>query len=489
MSLCPFGTEAEKTIIPSVKSLGPQAELRLHYIGSETPSTNPADAPAFKSMHGPSEVDEDIRQLCIIKNFPDKYMDYLLERNLKVNDPDWKTPAKKVGLDPDKIQACVTSGEGAKLFSASIKESEAKKANASPTIEVAGKPYTGARGVRSFTLAMCGAIKASGADVPDACDKAQKMPPDASAGGAGCGDNGQQPPVEFNVKVVTETACPFCKPTLTDAIALKHTAAHISVVDSESPEGKDLVARYHVHTLPFYYLEKKVEQDPAFQNMNGFYVRTGDGYSIASGSDSFLPAIQLDRNRVPHHLDVFVESLAPYTPTFEGQLVQMLAQEASPDVTFSIHYVVQETVKGEEKSPASDKSPSTDVRSASLKKELESVAAGPLTSIRGDSELQEDMRQVCLFQHASMGTFFTYLSCRNKNLMDDSRADTCLQMTDAVQKCMQGPEAEKLLRQDAHMARDLNITGGPTLLWENRYGPFGWHDADWRVILGEKKEK
>jgi len=496
MSMCPFGTQAENAIFPAVKSLGPLAELRLHYIAGEQPEQPGSDGkavkPVFRSLHGQPEVDENIRQLCAMKHYPDKYMDFILERNLKIRDADWQSAAKKVGLDPTNIEACAAGDEGAKLLSASIKESEARKAQSSPTIDINGLPYTGARGIRSVTLAMCNALTASGVKLPDACDKALQMPPDpVPGGGAGYGGDGtdqkQMPPVAFDVKVIMETSCSFCKPTLSDAIKRQHAGARVSVVDADSPLGVYMIARYNVRTLPFYYFDKKVEEDSNFENMKGYYIKTGDGYSIAPGADTYMPSIQLDRERVPHHLDVFVESNSPFTVPFEAQLAKMLVDIGAPDLTFSIHYIVQETVKGEEKSFSSGKLPSTEVRAASLKNEFQTVSVGPLTSRGGERELQEDMRQICLFQHASIGTFFMYLTCRNQNLAADSWGDTCLQMTDSIQKCLEGPEAENLLRQDARLVRDLGITAGPLLLWENRYGPFGWHEVDWNAILAEKE--
>ena len=66
---------------------------------------------------------------------------------------------------------------------------------------------------------------------------------------------------------------------------------------------------------------------------------------------------------------------------------------------------------------------------------------------------------------------------------------TCLELTEPLNRCLSGPEAESLLRKDARLVRELGISGGPVLLWENRYGPFGWHEVDWNTVLGQKKEK
>ena len=227
--------------------------------------------------------------------------------------------------------------------------------------------------------------------------------------------------------------------------------------------------------------------DPSFNNLKDYYVEKGDGYTMRMGLDTYMPGVQLKRDRVPHHLDVFVESQSPFTVQVEGELMKFLSETDVKDLTFSMHYIAQETVKGDESASASAKSPSTGVRAAPLKQELKTVDAGPLTSRRGEEEIREDMRQVCLFQHSSIGTFFTYLACRNQNVSDATRGEKCLQMSDPLKKCLEGPEAENLLRQDARLVRELGITAGPVFLWENRYGPFGWYQADWKKLVSEGK--
>lgn len=494
MSQCPFGTKAEDAIFPAVKSLGKHVDFNLYFIANEEPAlpAEPGGKPAktaFKSLHGQPEVDENIRHLCAMKNFPKQYMDFILERNINIRDGNWQAAAKKVGIDPAKLEACSAGEEGAKLLSDSIKITQARGAGSSPTIDLNGSPYMGARGERSITLAVCDALGTKGIPLPDACEKAKNMPPDPSAGGAGCEDGAapQAPPVAFDVTVLTDRSCAACgEPTLIDEIKDSHTAARITVIDVNSEEGKAFIKLHDVRSVPYYFLEKKVESDPNFSAVKGFYAKTEDGYFILPGSDTYMPALRLDRKRVPHHLDLFVESNSPFTAQVEAQLTKFLAESDIKDLTFSIHYIVQETVTGERADTPAETELSTDIRAASIKEELGTVSAGPLTSRRGQAELLESMRQVCLFQHASAGTFFTYLTCRNQNLMDTGRGDTCLQMSEPIQQCLQGPQAEALLRQDAKLVRDLEITGGPVFLWENQYGPFGWYEADWKRIITEK---
>ena len=485
MSQCPFGVTAENVIFPVVRSLEPHVDFNLYFIADMEPAAQAA-APAFKSLHGQPEVDENIRHLCAMKRFPKQYMDFILERNVSnAKGPDWQAAARKVGIDPAALDACASGEEGAKLLSDSIKVTQARGAQGSPTIDLNGAPYKGSRSVRSITLAVCDALNAKGVALPDACEKAKAMPPDApQEGGAP-----QRPPVAFDVKIVTDPSCSVCGPTLTESIKQSHAGARISVLDVNSEEGRDLVKRYNIQTLPFYFLEKKIESDPNFGHMKAYYGKVrDDGYAIPPRPDTFAPSVQLDRERIPRHLDIFVESLSPFTSQVESQLMKFLAESDIQDLTFSIHYIMHETAKGGSEVPLAGKSSPDAVRSAPLKAELDSVSTGPLTSRRGEPEVQENMRQVCLFQHAPVGTFFTYLTCRNQNILDEARGDVCLKMSEPIQQCLQGPEAESLLRRDARLVRELGITSGPVLLWENRYGPFGWYEVDWKQMMMENEK-
>ncbi len=63
MSYCPYGTQAEKGIIPVIKTLGNNVDFKLRFV--------------YYSMHGQKELNENLRQYCIQKEQPSKLLDYL----------------------------------------------------------------------------------------------------------------------------------------------------------------------------------------------------------------------------------------------------------------------------------------------------------------------------------------------------------------------------------------------------------------------------
>jgi hypothetical protein len=55
-----------------------------------------------------------------------------------------------------------------------------------------------------------------------------------------------------------------------------------------------------------------------------------------------------------------------------------------------------------------------------------------------------------------------------------------------VQACVESGMGEDLLLKTARLSRELNISEGGHVLWENQYGPFGWQEAGWRALLDGK---
>lgn len=166
-------------------------------------------------------------------------------------------------------------------------------------------------------------------------------------------------------------------------------------------------------------------------------------------------AALMDRPRAPRHLDVFVDPLAPFAAGAEEELFGLLARSAIKDLTLSMHYLVQES------------------------------ASGSLTSPRGEAGVRESLRQACLFHAAPFVDFVAYRACRGGAL--DGTGDSCAPRDARLQECVEKGQGERLLRADARLARELGVRTSIALLWENRRGPFGWHDAAWRRLLEESQ--
>lgn len=138
MGQCPFSAAALEKIITAKKDgrLPRDFKLDCHYIARLVapckPCGEPADMLKFSSLHGQAEVEEDIRQLCIKKYEPEKFLDYLLLRNKDIGSADWEAPAGEAGIGIEVIKKCALNKEGKTLLKEDIKRAEELNITASP---------------------------------------------------------------------------------------------------------------------------------------------------------------------------------------------------------------------------------------------------------------------------------------------------------------------------------------------------------------------
>ena len=132
MSQCPFGLKALNAMKEVIGAFGADVKLIVHFIGDEQ-NGQPS------SMHGQGEVDENIRELCAAKAYPDayKFMDYIWCRNQNIRDANWQACATN-GIEAKKIEDCF-NGEGKQLLLDDIKVAKALSIGASPTWIANGK--------------------------------------------------------------------------------------------------------------------------------------------------------------------------------------------------------------------------------------------------------------------------------------------------------------------------------------------------------------
>ena len=140
MSYCPYGVQAEEKLIPVIKKFGDQIDFKLQFIAREKEKSSAQDITPFTSLHGYPEVAENIRQLLIAQEYPDRYLDYILCRGKKL-DKSWEDCAEKLGIDVAKIQALFDAPEAEQLFRENIQRAAALGIKASPTILVDGHKF------------------------------------------------------------------------------------------------------------------------------------------------------------------------------------------------------------------------------------------------------------------------------------------------------------------------------------------------------------
>ena len=184
MAFCPYGNDAESQMKPVVDALADQANFNLHYIiyqNYQSADNCLTDEMKYCSMHTKTEVNQDIRELCVQKYQPDKLWDFILKINTDTDatnvEEDWEGIAQEVGLDIDQIKTCQQE-EGTALLDQELTltdqlypvQSPKKhrddsghyqtevKIQGSPTIVINGIIYDGKTSVTDYQKAICSAF-------------------------------------------------------------------------------------------------------------------------------------------------------------------------------------------------------------------------------------------------------------------------------------------------------------------------------------------
>lgn len=99
MSLCPFGRQAEYSILQYLRTKFEEKErprLEVRYIFYSRPVSDGGQAQAFTSLHGEKETEENLVQIVLRDQFTPVFHDYLLAR--AGSDAPWRELARKLGL-------------------------------------------------------------------------------------------------------------------------------------------------------------------------------------------------------------------------------------------------------------------------------------------------------------------------------------------------------------------------------------------------------
>lgn len=97
---------------------------------------------------------------------------------------------------------------------------------------------------------------------------------------------------------------------------------------------------------------------------------------------------------------------------------------------------------------------------------------GGLRSMHGSAEVEENLRQVCVQEHyGSDYAFMDYLDCRAQNYRLPDWEQCVSPPLDAatIRRCAEGEEGRRLLRESFERAEQLEITGSPSWLLNNRH--------------------
>lgn len=188
MSFCPYGIQAETLMKPVFDLLGSSADFNIKFIATVSGTT----ADSIQSLHGTNEALEDLRQVCMMKNYDAKtYWNYLMAfdtncPSLRTNDTAldscWKSAATQAGMDTAAIQTCANSSDAINLLKADEQLTQQFGIQGSPTLLINGVQYNGDRSSSGFQQAICSSF----ASAPSQCSQnVTSVSTSVAAGGCG----------------------------------------------------------------------------------------------------------------------------------------------------------------------------------------------------------------------------------------------------------------------------------------------------------------
>ncbi len=190
MAFCPYGNQAEEIMEPVQKLLGNKAKIELRYViysnyASGFPDYCLDKENKFCSMHGISEVHQDIREICVQKYQRNKLWDFVMKINEETTsqnvDEKWEEIAKNLGIDAQKIKDC-QANEAEILLAKEVElnkteypvqdpshyqNQEKTTIAGSPTLIINGMVYGGERSSEGYKEAICSGFKSP----PEECSQ------------------------------------------------------------------------------------------------------------------------------------------------------------------------------------------------------------------------------------------------------------------------------------------------------------------------------
>ncbi|MBN2361549.1 MAG: hypothetical protein JXR83_19005, partial [Deltaproteobacteria bacterium] len=469
MSQCPFGVQVVNGVKEAYDKLGPEIDLVIDYIGDNKDGN-------LNSMHGADEVLGDKLQLCAIKHAPARWMDFLVcqNKNMKEVTKNWESCAKELQLDGTKIKACADGDEGKQLLTASFAKAQQKGARGSPTMFIAGKPYSGRRGPNDFLRAICNEHPRKAEVV--ACSNIPE-------------------PVKVNVIVLDDKRCTECN-TGRYLSMLKSRLANpeIKQLDYSDAEGKALYEQLGGKgNLPMVLFDSTLEGDKEATQMFSRGLQPLGNYKNLQVGSSWNPICANDkgceleecksnmicRKEEPNKLDLFAMSQCPFGVKAFNAMREVI-ENFGNRVDFDVHFIANGT------------------------------AAEGFRALHGQPEVDENIREICAIKYYPKNfQYMDYVWCRNLNIRDDNW-EACTSAHDSIcskpddktkavceslkaqseivakakkidvarmKKCFEGTEGKKLLEEDIKIANSAGIGASPTWIANNKF-KFSGIDAE-----------
>lgn len=173
VSQCPYGLQMQRVLDEIVKNIPSLADdIKVEYIGA-------IENGKITSMHGDVEAQENLRQICLREEQPEKYWSYI---SCHIKKGDTENCLTQVGVDKEKLNNCINdSSKGLKYAKEDFDSQNKYKVTGSPTLFLNGEKVNefdfGGRTAQAVKTLLCCGFQT----VPDTCS--QKLTEEQAATG------------------------------------------------------------------------------------------------------------------------------------------------------------------------------------------------------------------------------------------------------------------------------------------------------------------
>ncbi len=173
VSNCPYGLQMQRILYETLKNIPSLEEnIKVEYIGA-------IEGNKITSMHGDNEAQENLRQICIREEQPDKYWDYI---GCYIQKGDTDGCLTSANVDKTKLNACMTdAAKGLKYAKADFDAQARYGVSGSPTLFLNGEKVSefdfGGRTAEALKTLLCCGFSTQ----PGSCS--QKLTEDSAATG------------------------------------------------------------------------------------------------------------------------------------------------------------------------------------------------------------------------------------------------------------------------------------------------------------------
>jgi hypothetical protein len=448
MSQCYFGMRAQNAMLPMIEQLGDKVDFQMHFIASDvedklkkqreeaseegslklknapekkkeapkqaTPGCNATfelDPNAkFQSLHGQGEVDEDIRQLLILKEYGLKVLlPYILERNKNIY-ADWKPVAKAHKIDVAKIEKGMEDGTGDAVFRANIKVTNDLGITASPTMRINGVYYNKPFEATPLQYAFCQGLKDGGEFCKDCaicssdthCRKTGKKGVCVNAGKPNARCDYEEPP-EVPMVIIRDNDCALCETgPLLRKIFQVFPGLDVVFLDKNSHRAKKWIDKLRIDRYPFFIFEELEPQKYDEAKYLGQYLAFyNDTYFINPYAQEVAA---LDAEEKKGMLRLYTTTLSRGVEV-EGQLLDVIEKmEAEGEqIDFKVIPLVTQSRKPVK---AGEKDERLPIKVMDASGRSQSIY---VESYFGAPELEEAMVQSCMEMNLDKKDYRTYL--------------------------------------------------------------------------------